>query len=349
MTRFLIVVLTALGPGALWAQPRAPQEFQVTLAGSPIVLDGRLDEPAWQQAVPIPLKYEYFPGDNTPAAVETLCFVTYDRDKLYVGCRAADPDMSALRANLADRDVPRNDDTIGFMIDTFNDGRRAFQFRVNPRGVQMDAFNSDVDDSEDWSWDAIWDAKAQIGENGYTVEIAVPFSSLRFPRVSGVQTWGFMAMRDWPRSTRLRMRSSYVDRNRTCLVCQIRQVVGLRGDHARPEPRIRSDVDRGAQRCARGGASWSAWREYRAACCRQCRSAGRSVGALEPDAERRPERHGQSGLLPGGGRRCAAERERSVSALLSRDGGRFFSRARISSRRRSAPCSPERSPIPISG
>ena len=71
--------------------------------------------------------------------VETLCFVTYDREKLYVGCRAADPDMSELRANLADRDVPRNDDTVGFMIDTFNDGRRAFQFRVNARGVQMDA------------------------------------------------------------------------------------------------------------------------------------------------------------------------------------------------------------------
>ena len=76
--------------------------------------------------------------------------MTYDRDRLYVGCRAADPDMSAVRANLADRDVPRNDDTIGFMIDTFNDGRRAFQFRVNPRGVQLDAFNDDVDDNEDW-------------------------------------------------------------------------------------------------------------------------------------------------------------------------------------------------------
>jgi hypothetical protein len=227
MTRFSIVVLTVLGPGALWAQPVAPQEFPVALAGSPIVLDGRLDEPAWQQAVPISLKYEYFPGDNTPSAVETLCFVTYDRDQLYVGCRAADPDMSALRANLADRDVPRNDDTIGFMIDTFNDGRRAFQFRVNPRGVQMDAFNSDVDDSEDWSWDAIWDAKAQIGENGYTVEVAVPFSSLRFPRISGAQTWGFMATRDWPRSTRIRMRSSYVDRNRTCLVCQIDKLSGF--------------------------------------------------------------------------------------------------------------------------
>jgi len=61
------------------------------------------------------------------------------------------------------------------MIDTFNDGRRAFQFRVNARGVQMDAFNSDIDGSEDWSWDAIWDAKVQIGRAAYTVEIAIPY------------------------------------------------------------------------------------------------------------------------------------------------------------------------------
>jgi Carbohydrate family 9 binding domain-like/Domain of unknown function (DUF5916) len=227
MSRFSIIVLLAVWPGVLLAQTRQPEEFRVSLASSPIAVDGRLEEPAWQQAVPISVKYEFFPGDNTPSAVETLCFVTYDRDKLYVGCRAADPDISELRANLADRDEPRNDDTVGFMIDTFNDGRRAFQFRVNARGVQMDAFNSDVDDSEDWSWDAIWDAKVQVGNGGYTAEIAVPFSSLRFPRVSGVQTWGFMAIRDRPRSTRYRMRSSYVDRNRTCLVCQFDKLTGF--------------------------------------------------------------------------------------------------------------------------
>jgi hypothetical protein len=225
--RAAIVVLLVLVPVAAPAQPRRPQEFQVGLASSQVIVDGRLDESAWQQAVPIPVKYEFFPGDNTPAAVETICFVTYDRTRLYVGCRAADPDISELRANLADRDVPRNDDTVGFMIDTFNDGRRAFQFRVNARGVQMDAFNSDVDGSEDWSWDAIWDAKVQIGDSAYTAEMAVPFSSLRFPRSSSAQTWGFMATRDRPRSTRYRMRSSYVDRNRTCLVCQFDRVVGF--------------------------------------------------------------------------------------------------------------------------
>jgi hypothetical protein len=226
MKRLALVVLV-LWPAGAAGQVRPPEEFVVRRAASPIVLDGRLDEQPWQDATPIALRYEYFPGDNTPAAVDTVCRVTYDNEHLYVGCRADDPEIGSLRANLADRDVPREDDTVGFMIDTFNDGRRAFQFRVNARGVQMDAFNNDIDDDEDWSWDAIWDAKVQLDDYGYSVEVTVPFSSLRFPRMSGVQTWGFMAIRDRPRSTEYRVRSSYVDRNRTCLVCQFDKLTGF--------------------------------------------------------------------------------------------------------------------------
>jgi hypothetical protein len=222
----LIGVLAAAAEPAP-AQSRSPQEFQVAPAASPIVIDGALDEVAWQQAAAVPLKYEIFPGDNAPARVETICYVTFDPSRLYYACRASDPDVSQIRANLTDRDVPFNDDTIGLMIDTFNDGRRAFQFRINARGVQLDAVNSDVDESQDWSWDAIWDAKAQIGPDGYTVEVAIPFSSLRFPKESSVQTWGFMAMRDMPRSTKYRMQSVYNDRNRSCTVCQFDKVSGF--------------------------------------------------------------------------------------------------------------------------
>ena len=130
-------------PPAARAVP-APQEFQVAGAASPVEVDGRLDEQAWQQATPIPVRYEWFPGDNSPASIETTCLVTFDRRHLYIGFRAKDASPDAIRANLADRDAPFQDDTVGFMLDTFNDGRRAFQFRINARGVQMDAFNSDM-------------------------------------------------------------------------------------------------------------------------------------------------------------------------------------------------------------
>jgi len=114
------------------------------------------------------------------------------------------------------------------MIDTFNDQRRAFQFRVNPLGVQMDATNSDVDGSEDWSWNAIWASEGRITSDGYVVEIAIPFTQLRFPRDSGVQTWGFMASRDWPREDRHRMRTMPTDRGAPCLICQFDKLTGFR-------------------------------------------------------------------------------------------------------------------------
>ena len=222
--------LISLASTGAWAQSAAaPQPLEVRRAAAPIRVDGALDEPAWQNALQIPLKYEWFPGNNTPATVETTCLVMFDATHLYVAFRAKDPQPGAIRGNLADRDAPFLDDTVGFMIDTFNDGRRAFQFRINARGVQMDAFNSDVEGSEDWSWDAIWDAKTRVSDEGYTVEVAVPFSSLRFQRTEAVQTWGFMAARDMPRSSRLRMRSTVTDRDRACLVCQFDKLTGFEG------------------------------------------------------------------------------------------------------------------------
>ena len=224
LSTLMAVNVYAQGPSVA---PPAPRQFTVTRAAGPITVDGVPDEAAWQSATVVPLAYESFPGNNTLAHAETTCLVTFDRDRLYVAFRAKDPKPSEIRGHLADRDAPFQEDTVGFMLDTFNDGRRAFQFRINARGVQMDAFNSDVDDIEDWSWDAIWDAKTQISNDGYTVEVAIPFSSLRFPQGSRVQTWGFLAMRDMPRSTRYRMRSSFTDRGRQCLVCQFDKLTGF--------------------------------------------------------------------------------------------------------------------------
>ena len=203
--------------------------FAIKPATSAITVDGELTEAAWANATSIPLIYEWQPGDNVPASIETTCLVTFDAERLYVAFRAKDPNPDDIRAHYADRDAPFLDDTVGFMIDTFNDRRRGYQFRINPRGVQMDAINSDVDFSEDWSWDAIWDAEASITADGYVVEVSVPFSSLRFPRTEGAQTWGFSAARDWPRSMRRRTRSTYTDRNQSCLICQFDSLTGFEG------------------------------------------------------------------------------------------------------------------------
>jgi hypothetical protein len=124
--------------------------FQVIKATSEIDVDGVLDEPAWQEAAPIPLPFEWQPGDNIPAPVKTECLVSYDLHSLYIGIRCFDPDPKKIRAHLMDRDDTDTlilDDHVVFAIDAFNDERRAFQFRVNPMGVQADAIFSELEGS----------------------------------------------------------------------------------------------------------------------------------------------------------------------------------------------------------
>ena len=123
-----------------------------------------------------------------PPPVETECLVTYDAKNLYVAFRAHDPKPSEIRAHLMDRDDTDTliqDDHVGVMIDTFNDERRAFQFRVNPLGVQADAIFSEQDGVEDFSWDMIWSAVGRITADGYIVEMALPLKQLRFPAGEG--------------------------------------------------------------------------------------------------------------------------------------------------------------------
>ena len=206
--------------------------FQVTKAASKIVVDGVLDEDAWAAAPVIPLPFEWQPGDNIPAPVKTECLVTYDIHNLYIGFRCFDPEPKKIRAHLMDRDDTDTlilDDHLSFMVDAFNDERRAFQFRVNPMGVQADAILSELEGYEDFSWDAIWSAAAKITDWGYAVEVAIPLSQLRFRRSDGPQTWGFSAERSWPRDARHRLTSHPRSRNINCILCQFNKLTGFEG------------------------------------------------------------------------------------------------------------------------
>lgn len=199
-------------------------------AASAIQIDGRLDEAAWGKAAVLEILYEWQPGENTPAPVKTEVLLTYDRHKFYLGFRCFDPEPHKIRAHLMDRDAIDTfiqDDHISFMLDTFNDERRAFQFRVNPLGVQADANFSELEGYEDFSWDAIWESAGEITESGYTVEVAIPFNQLRFAKKAGPQTWGFEADRSWPRNVRHRMSTHVSDRNRNCLLCQFNKINGI--------------------------------------------------------------------------------------------------------------------------
>jgi hypothetical protein len=229
-----VVLATAATGSQDQAKPdRAPgARFDIPKASVPIKIDGVLDEAAWAEAPAIPLPFEWTPGDNIPAPVKTECLVTYDLRNLYVAFRCFDPEPGKIRAHLMDRDDTDTlilDDHVSFMVDSFNDERRAFQFRVNPMSVQADANFSESEGYEDFSWDAIWNAKAKITEWGWAVEVAIPLSQLRFHGSEGPKTWGFEAERSWPRDTRHRILSHVRSRSVNCILCQFNKLTGFEG------------------------------------------------------------------------------------------------------------------------
>ncbi|HEY9182017.1 MAG TPA: DUF5916 domain-containing protein, partial [Gammaproteobacteria bacterium] len=190
-------------------------------------VDGVLDDPIWQQALKVPLTVETWPRENAVPEVETTVYLVENGDQLMIAFDARDPDPDSIRAYLRDRDSAFNDDFVGVVLDTFNDERRAFEFFVNPLGVQMDLIQDDVNRNESESWDAIWDSGGVITSTGFTTEMAIPFSQLRFPSADGDQTWGIDMLRFRPRDQRVRMSNNPQDRNRNCYLCQFGKYTGF--------------------------------------------------------------------------------------------------------------------------
>ena len=213
-------LLPAVGVASFGDLPRTQAKVSV---------DGLLDDVAWQHAARIDIDKETRPGENIAARVETIAYLVEDGEFLYVAFDARDPDPSAIRAYLRDRDSAWNDDFVGIVIDSYGDERRAFEFFANPLGVQMDLTNDDVNQNEDESWDAIWDSAGRIHDSGYIVEMQIPLNQLRFPDIDGKQTWGIDLLRFYPREHRYRFSNNAQDRNINCYLCQFEKFQGLEG------------------------------------------------------------------------------------------------------------------------
>ncbi|MCW8856104.1 MAG: carbohydrate binding family 9 domain-containing protein [Kangiella sp.] len=192
-----------------------------------LTLDGKLDEAIWDSAVKVTLDYETRPGENTPAPVKTTAYIAQNGSSLLVAFVAEDPEPQKLHYSYRDRDTAWGDDQVGFKVDTFNDSRKAYNFFVNPVGIQSDSIEDDVSLSEDTSWNGIWYSAADITETGYTVEIELPFKVLRFPDDKGVKTWGIDFVRFYPRGFMHRFALSPQERDVNCYVCQIDKAQGF--------------------------------------------------------------------------------------------------------------------------
>ncbi len=218
------LLLALVAPIVLAAAP-----LQIPRIDSEIVIDGQLDDAAWAQAATIELAFEAQPGDNLPASVKTTARIAYTQDALVLAFRAEDPDPARIRAFLRDRDALYSDDFLGVMLDTFDDQRRAYEFFVNPLGVQADLIKEEATGNEDDSWDGLWTSAAQITAHGYDVEMRIPFATLRFKNTDEARRWGVRFMRIRPREYRYLYSSSRMERGARCDLCTMGKVEGFVG------------------------------------------------------------------------------------------------------------------------
>jgi hypothetical protein len=173
-------------------------------------LTGKLDNPIWKQTTPIELNYEISPGDNIQAPEKTFVRAMYDDENIYFGFECFDKNPSQIRANISDRDRMFSDDYVIIILDTYGDYQKGYEFAVNPYGIKGDLMATL--NNEDSSLDLIWHSAASINENGWTAEIAIPFSSLTFPEKEE-QNWVFGVVRNLPRSSRVQISWTKIDRN----------------------------------------------------------------------------------------------------------------------------------------
>ncbi len=232
---FSCVFSTALAGSAL-GQPQsigsgtAENPFVVPKTDSRIRVDAILDEEAWEKALLLELNYEVRPGENVPPPVRTEVLLVFDDQQCYAAFRCYDPEPRAILAHLRDRDSLGGDDWVALVLDTFNDQRQSFAFIVTAAGVQCDRI--ETPEIADDSWDTIWESSGRITDWGYIVEIAIPFSSLRFQRKHGPQIWGFDAVRLYPRNHAYQIGLFPRDRSNNCYLCQAIKIKGFEG--ARP-------------------------------------------------------------------------------------------------------------------
>ncbi len=208
---------------------------QSALSGSPITIaraagritiDGDLSDDGWRNATKVEKWYETNPGDNTEPKVHNVGYLTYDDTYFYAGFEFDDPDPGALRAPFADRDnVPSYTDYGGVILDTRNDGKTALILVANPHNIQYDSITDDAT-GEDSSPDFFWESAAKITTRGWTLEMRVPFSSLRYKNVDP-QSWGIMLYRNYPRSFRYQFFSAVLPRGGNCFICRANTLKGL--------------------------------------------------------------------------------------------------------------------------
>lgn len=194
MRLVLLVVLAACAAPAF-----GKSSLKAVRTPRPIEVDGKVDEAAWQAAPAFRDFVVSYPRQGARPSQETEVRILYDDDNLYVSFVCHDSEPTRIVATLDRRDnLPSTSDWVKVQIDSANDGRTAYAFAVNAAGVMQDALLFD-DLNSTTSWDAVWNARVALLPFGWSAELMIPLSVLRF-RERPEQSWGFDAQRNIPRT-----------------------------------------------------------------------------------------------------------------------------------------------------
>ena len=195
-TAVLSAAIAAI-PIALGAQAAEKTARATRIVGAVPRIDGELTEPAWQQATVISDFVQKVPVEGAAPSVETEVRILYDDHGLYIGARLRRSDPAAIRTSITRRDGESDAEVFTVSLDPYNDKRTAYSFSISSGGVRGDAYHSqDSEDSgRETQFDPIWSARTRVDGDGWTAEMHIPFSQLRF-NASADQTWGIELTRN---------------------------------------------------------------------------------------------------------------------------------------------------------
>lgn len=190
---FLIVNTFIFAQDSTQVVPKRIYTTKAFETDKPPVIDGILDDLSWNRVAWENGFTESRPDENTPPSNQTRFKITYDQKYIYVGIHCMDDEPGKIVKRLSRRDG-FDGDWVGIFIDSYHDKRTAFGFIVSAAGVKSDVFESNNGGNEDESWNPIWYTKTHIDADGWTAEMKIPLSQLKFGK-SQEQVWGFEVMR----------------------------------------------------------------------------------------------------------------------------------------------------------
>ncbi|HEY3215386.1 MAG TPA: DUF5916 domain-containing protein [Candidatus Eisenbacteria bacterium] len=185
--------------GSIGSDPAIPARpvVRASRLESPVTVDGALTEPIWRSGEAFEELVQRDPVEGGLPSQRTAVRVAYDDDAIYLGARLYDNAPDSIIARLARRDASIASDRFAVYLDPYHDRRSGYYFMVNAAGTLYDGtLSNDVDD--DKSWDGVWEGKARVDEQGWTVEMRIAYSQLRFQR-GGYTAWGINFGREIPR------------------------------------------------------------------------------------------------------------------------------------------------------